>query len=1084
MAESQTATILVTDLVGSTQLRIQLGEERADELRRLHDRLLHTAIESNSGTVIKGLGDGVLAMFSGAADAVAAAVSIQRAAYAHNRSTPGEVLDIRIGLSSGDVSLEGGDCFGTPVVEASRLCGVALGGNILAADIVRLLARGRGGHVFTAAGERELKGLPDPVPVAVVAWEPPELEEGGVPFPARINPQSLLPFSGRDVQVEALLQAWKEATGGERRIVLVSGEPGIGKTRLSAEVARRVHDHGGVVLFGRCEEDMGMGYQPFVEALGQVLATRPRPEQLGRFAGELARLSADLSSVVPGLEAPVQSDPDTERYRLFDAIAAWLGAMSSSSGVLLILDDLHWAEKPTLLLLRHLVRSLEPMKLLVIGTYRDTDLDRTHPLASIMTDLRQEPTVSRLALTGLDVAGVTELLATAADQRFEVDIDQLAQLLWSETEGNPFFVQEVIVNLVESGRLVQRDGVWTTDLELTELGIPEGVRETVGRRLSRLSDAANTVLGLAAVIGSVVDVELLLDISDLSEEAVLDALDEVSAAGLLRETTSGLYEFTHALVRSTLYDEISATRRGRRHREVAEALERSHAPDPAALAFHFRRAGTVDTRAVDYAQAAGEASLRSLAFDQAVAFFGQALEAHEDTDGDRSRRCSLLVRLGISERLAGEPGFRDTLLTAAALAQELRDTALLCEAALANNRGFFSVLFAVDHERVAVLKAALEAIGPEDSTTRARLLALLALETMYGDPDLKRLELAEEAVAMARRLHDDRCLLEVWRSAQLSTWTPERVPQLAAEHPALLALAEQVGDAQELVYVCLWGICRSVEMDDHRGANTLLARLSQVVRDFNSPIFRWLEAMFRCTIMTIVSSGDDIEAAATVALQLGSDAGQPDAYMIFAAQLLFARIMQGRLAEIDDLIRSQVSDNPATFVWRCILACSLIAGGNEEEASSIVEELSTGRAHEAPIDFLWLMAQSFLADAIAQVGTAEQAVAQYEVLAPYHGRLPCSGANVLPSCTLYLAMLAARTQRNEVATQLFEEALAQHEAIGASIWLARTQLEFGRFLIGIGQKDHARAFLTKARDCAKRMGAVDIESIAGSLIEA
>ena len=557
MADSQTATILVTDLVGSTELRVRLGEERANELRRTHDSLLLAAVEANGGTVIKGLGDGILALFTVAADAVAASIAMQQAVYAHARNVPDEPLDLRVGLSSGDVSLEGGDCFGTPVIEASRICAAATSGQILAADLVRLLARGRGGYVFTAAGERQLKGLPEPVPVVVVGWEPPAPEEAGIPFPSGLVPQGALPFSGRSEQTEFLLQAWKEASGGDRKVVLVSGEPGIGKTRLAAEVARSLYDQGGIVLFGRCDEDLGLGFQPFVEALEQVVRTRPGAESLGRYGGDLVRLVPDLSDRVPGLSTPIQADPETERYRLLDAVAAWLSALGEERGVLLVLDDLHWAEKPTLLLLRHLIRSPEHLRLLIFATYRDTDLDRTHPLGEILPDLHREPGVQRIALSGLDVAGVAELISNAAGERLDARAKDLAQPLWSETEGNPFFVQEIILSLVESGRVVQRDGVWTTDLDFEELGIPEGVRQAVGRRLSRLSDDANAVLSVASVIGPSVDVDVLVDVSELDLDTVIDALDEARAAALVQERTSGTYEFTHALVRSTLYDELA-----------------------------------------------------------------------------------------------------------------------------------------------------------------------------------------------------------------------------------------------------------------------------------------------------------------------------------------------------------------------------------------------------------------------------------------------------------------------------------------------------------------------------------------------
>lgn len=1083
MAESQTATILITDLVGSTELRVRLGEERAEVLRRQHDELLRTALEAAGGTVIKGLGDGVLAMFAGAADAVGAAVAIQQAAYAHNREAPGEPLDIRIGLSAGDVSVENGDCFGTPVVEASRLCAAATGAQILAAEVVRVLARGRGGHVFIAGGERELKGLPEPVPVVTVRWDPPEPAEARIPFPARLAPQAAgLPFSGRGPQFEALVQAWKETATDEHRVVLVSGEPGIGKTRLAAEVARQVHDLGGIVLFGRCDEDMGVAFQPFVGALEQVMSSGLSAEALGRHAGELVRLVPGLARKLPGLEPPLQSDPETERYRLFDAVAAWLGALSSPAGVLLVLDDLHWAEKPTLLLLRHLVRSPEPMRLFVIGTYRDTDLDRTHPLAEVLADLRREPGVQRLALSGLDVNGITELLASASGERMDDRASELAQILWSETEGNPFFVQEVLLSLVESGRLIQREGVWTTDLEVSELGIPEGVRETVGRRLSRLSDSANVVLGLASIIGATFDVDVLVAVSDLGEDAVLDALDAATAASLLRETSSGAYEFTHALVRSTLYDELSATRRARRHRQVAEALERRGLVDPAVLAYHFRRAGIVDARAVDYAAVAGEQALERLAFDQAVAFFTQALEAAEDVEADADRRCALLIRLGTAQRLAGVAAYRETLLSAAGLARDIGDNAQMAQAALANNRGFWSIAGALDEDRIQVLEDALSGVGPADTTIRARLLALLALELAWRDPELSRLGLADEAVAMARRLGDDTCLLEVWRSTLFSTWVADRVPALAAELPAMLELAERIGDTQQIVLVCSGGFVHSLEVGDLDRADSLLERLGKIAAEVNNPMFRWLEANYRCGRLMVSASGDEIERSATRTLEIGQDAGQPDAFVWFAPQFWFARAAQGRLAEILDLVRRQITENPGLPAWRAGLAVTLVRIGEQGEAADLVAEMMVDSSSVFPNDPVWLFGHAALGEAVASVGTPEQAAEEYARLAPYAGRIPYVGVCTTMSVSRVLANLAARAGRSELAEEHFARAKEEHERLGAPEWLARTELEWGRFLLDAGEPNRARTLLAQAREGAERMGAADVVLAAKSLL--
>jgi class 3 adenylate cyclase len=235
-----TATVLFTDLVGSTALRSRLGEQAAEELRRRHDHLLTGAVATHHGQVVKGLGDGVMATFAGASDGVAAAVAIQQAIDRHNRSAAGpEQLTVRIGLSAGDVSFEEGDCFGTPVIEAARLCAAASGGQVLASEMVRWLVRG-GGHRFSPLGALDLKGLAEPVPTCEVAWEP---LRASVPLPSLLTDVGRI-FVGRNDELDRLEQLWKEAVAGERRVALVAGEPGVGKTRLGAELARKAHDEG------------------------------------------------------------------------------------------------------------------------------------------------------------------------------------------------------------------------------------------------------------------------------------------------------------------------------------------------------------------------------------------------------------------------------------------------------------------------------------------------------------------------------------------------------------------------------------------------------------------------------------------------------------------------------------------------------------------------------------------------------------------------------------------------------------------------------------------------------------------------
>ena len=464
---TQTATILVTDLVGSTALRADLGEERAESMRRDHDRSLADAAQANGGTVVKGLGDGVLVMFAGAAEAVAAAVAMQRAVDLHARNEQ-LALAIRVGISAGDVTIEDGDCFGTPVVEASRLCAAAEGGHIMVAEVVRILARGRGGHEMTAVGDLELKGLPEPVSTFDVGWEPAagaaDLRTRS-PYVGRTRERALL--AGR-------LTAARDDTGG---LVLIAGEPGIGKTRLAAEVCSQFE--GLTVLIGGCHDGDVVPFAPFAEAFADWVRRTPAASvraSLGADAAVVARLAPAITEAVPDAGEPVPIPADAETARLHDAVGQVLIRLGDAGPVALVVEDLHWADDATVGMLRTLARVAARTHVLVIGTYRETDLDRRHPFAKALPELQREVEVTRIALDGLGPDEVQALLERISGHPVP---PEFAQRLAAETDGNPFFLRETLLHLADEGQLRVEDGVWVAALG-AELSIPAGVRDVIG----------------------------------------------------------------------------------------------------------------------------------------------------------------------------------------------------------------------------------------------------------------------------------------------------------------------------------------------------------------------------------------------------------------------------------------------------------------------------------------------------------------------------------------------------------------------------------------------------------------------------
>ena len=308
------------------------------------------------------------------------------------------------------------------------------------------------------------------------------------------------------------------------------------------------------MIYGRCDEDLGAPYQPFAEALRSLVPCLGAGKLRGlRGVEALLTLVPGLTDVLPDLPSPTRADPDTERYALFDAVVAVLGLASTSAPVVLILDDLHWAAKPTLLLLRHLLRFGEQARVQIIGTYRSTDLDRSHPLAAMLADLHRDGTATRIQLSGLDENDVTAYVAEAGYHD-----EELARALASVTGGNPFFLIEALRHVDESG------GQWDPST------LPQGVREAVSRRLSRLPAETNKALAAAAVVGSRFALEL---VEHVVGDDLVDAFDEACKAGIVIEEPGGRYRFNHALVRQSLLAELPSVRRMRLHQRIATTLE-------------------------------------------------------------------------------------------------------------------------------------------------------------------------------------------------------------------------------------------------------------------------------------------------------------------------------------------------------------------------------------------------------------------------------------------------------------------------------------------------------------------------------
>ncbi|MGH9002820.1 MAG: ATP-binding protein, partial [Acidimicrobiia bacterium] len=647
------------------------------------------------------------------------------------------------------------------------------------------------------------------------------------------------------------------------------------------------------------------------------------------------------------------------------------------------------------------LRSTEPFRLLVIATYRDSEIGRGHPLTDLLADLRRIEGVERFPLTGLDRPDVAAFIEAAAGHALAEADDDLPRAVWEETEGNPFFVAEVLRHLTETGGLEHRDGRWVTTAPVEELGIPEGVRDVVGRRLARLSDAANRALGVASVVGVEFEPAVVRAAGDLGEEALFSALEEAVSARLLSEAPGARYRFAHALVRATLYDEMATVRRVAVHQRVAEAIESLHAgaldDHLPALAHHWAKASAPTTqmaRAIDYATRAGDRALAQLAHDEAVAFYGQAIELMDlgGSMGGTVQRLDLVLALGEAQRRAGDAAYRQTLLDAAGLAAGLGDAERLAQAALANNRGAWTYTMGVDAEKVAALESALDAYPPGDSPVRARLLANLGTELVFAGQGDRHVALTQEAVAMARRVGDTATLASVLLARGIAIFSdPPLLDEFLANSTELLAMTEDLGDPHLRALAEHLMFSASFHAGQVEEADRALEAAERAVEETGQPILRWWAAVDRAG--RVLAGGRMAEAEELIAevLEIGLATGQPDARQWHATLRFELLYDSGRLGEeVDRLTEAlQNSDRP---VLQAMLALALSETDDNAGARALLERLVPNLVRLSLPVGLWCRTVIPAALACGRLGDPALALPVHNLLLPF--------ADVITGCLI------------------------------------------------------------------------------------
>ena len=888
-------------------------------------------------------------------------------------------------------------------------------------------------------------------------------------------------FVGRERELAELLAGVDEALEGRGRLFLVAGEPGIGKSRLTDELAAQARHRGVRVLYGRCWEAGGAPtYWPWVQALRAYVRDQPPDAlrgQLGAGAAELAQILPEVRELLGDVSPTTALDAEGARFRLFDATATFLRRASVERPLLIVLDDLNVADTPSLLLLQFVAGELSETQILLVCAYRDVDAGPADPLAATVRELARHGVTRRLHLRGLSEPDVARLIEIASGDAPPASV---VAAVYQETEGNPLFVGEVVRLLADEGRLetVASEPSW-------RLRIPQSVRDVIGRRLGRLSEECNRVLTLASVIGREFGLDALERFSGAPREQLLETLDEAIEARVVAEVPAALgrFRFSHALIRQTLYDALSMARRIRLHRELGEVLVKlyagDHEPHLAELAHHFFEAapgGDVGS-AIEYGRRAGDRALALYGYEDAARLYRMALEALDFREpSDDPARCDLLLSLGEALARAGEDAAAKTrFLAAAEIARRLRLPDQLARAAVGYGGRFLWLRAGDDPHVVPLLEDALDALPAGDSPIRVRLMARLAC-ARRSEPDREPgAALSEQALAMARRLGDLRTLAYALDAYYGAHWWYDNARDRLELTAELARVAGESQDREHIASAHVALMAALLELGRIGEAEAMLPELGRVADEIRQPSQQWMAAAERALLALFRGEFAEAEALSGEALQIGEQAFPAEAEVAFRAHDYWLRKEQGRFEGLETALRRAAEELWWYPMLRCFLAELYAELDRRADARRVFDELVANDFEGLlPRDNEWLVGATVAADVCAYLGDVDCARKLYDELLPFAdlnviGMAECARGSVARS----LGVLATLLARHNEAEEHFQAALGANERMGARPWVARTQHEYAQLLLerdAPGDREQARELLGAALETARALG--------------
>jgi hypothetical protein len=1078
-------TILLVDVsVGPGQSPDDGGWDQLDETVAASGGAIfeRTVDLAHAGTI-------ALAAFHIAADAAIAAVRLAEALRAAGVGRP-DRPPLRIALCTGEVDPTDDGYRGPGVERALQLAALAIDGTILVsastavmishalprgADLVDLGGLAVSEHRHERVHELRLPAtpgdgvVPDDIGASNLGW-------------ARRAAAGLV--VGRDGPVELLEGAWERARRGEHRIVVVSGDPGIGKTTVAAELALRLHAAGALVLYGRWDEEALAPYQAIREALGTYAAASPKPllrTDLASHAEDLARLLPDLGARIGGVRAALIDDPDAERRRLFDAVTHWLGAVAARHPVLLVLDDLQWAERSSLLLLRHVLDDPPDARVLVVVTLRDGDVEGMGPLHTLGL-FEAGDDVERLELSGLPPSAIERLVAQALGRPVDDEEAQIARWLADETAGNPLFVQEILRGLdaADPGG----------SLRAVRDRLPERLYDVVRWRLERLDPQVADALAAASLIGAEFGLDVLAATLDRPAIEIRGCLDDAVHAGLVRDATDERLAFAHAVVRRTLQEELPAHRTAGLHRRIADVLaERADVSSAAEIAHHYlNAAGTqlaegapsgpatpatddaaaTAALAVRWGRAAADQARRETAFEGAVWFLDRVVAVHDGAGSDDALACELRLELAEAHDRAGEFTARDRRhLEAAELARAIDRTDQFTRAAL----GFGGRLPAAAPPNPAaqgLLEEALARLAPSDSRARALALARLSHVLTLASPHAERQAESDEAVAMARRLDAPVVLASVLVSRSLALDGPDDVDEQLELGAEVMAIGRQTGDPDLVLQGARSRVQALFVIGRHTEAQILARELTALAHEVRHPDHLRIASMWATMWAVIEGRFDEAQARADALRDGLRAAGHSQAQLVNVAQTFVLRLLHGGL----DVLRPVIGAGRQPEAYRLniwSLRAWLEAGsGNLDRARDLLEEEAPAQLATQDRGYLWLPTVVGAAAVASLTGHRGWAIAAHDALHPYAGRNVVMGyASFLGAVDHHLGTLDAALGRADTAADELEAGLERHRALGARPFVALSARWLANVLVERdGSADTDRALLLHAESLA------------------